>query len=119
MRISDWSSVLCASDLSAQLAFGQPRVDDVDRDVLVAAAEQQVRPQLGLDDQAQLRAIVGQEAAHRAGQVVGQVDVLDPVAPKRARARRAGGRRSEAHTSEIQSLLRNSYAHCSLTIKST
>src|SRR3546814_9581098 len=87
----------------------------VDGDALVTAAEQQVRPQLGLDDQAQLRAIVGQETAHRAGQVVGQVDVLDPVAPQRTRARR----RSEEHTSELQSLMRISYAVFCLKKKNT
>src|SRR3546814_18865360 len=37
MRISDWSSDVCSSDLAGQIAFPGGRVDDTDKDVTDAA----------------------------------------------------------------------------------
>ena len=73
--------------IAAQRALRQPRVDDVRRHAVVAAAEQQVRPQLGFQHQRQPRPEMREEARDRAGQVVRQVDVLDRRSPHSARTR--------------------------------
>src|SRR3546814_5238524 len=82
MRISDWSSDVCSSDLGAEIGrlhAGQ----------LVDGVAQRVR--LGL-----VQASAGQHL-DRADQVLDRI------------GQRAGGR-SEEHTSELQSLMRISYA---------
>src|SRR3546814_10335838 len=92
MRISDWSSDVCSSDL---------RAGGVDR---------QVPPRLAVDGGAQhfqqadivalgARGFGDREQPRRAG-IVGLVE----------RMPEAGQRRSEEHTSELQSLMRISYA---------
>ncbi|MNN50222.1 hypothetical protein D3C81_1647960 [compost metagenome] len=78
--------------VAAQRTRRQPRIEDVDGDVAVTAAEQQVRPQFGFQDQRQARLEVAQEAAHAAGHVIGQVHVVQRIAPQRAHALGAGGR---------------------------
>src|SRR3546814_1973830 len=90
MRISDWSSDVCSSDLIAgrleqQLPARQPAVAIVE-----AAAG---------DDVPQKAVALG-------------VDAIQPVGEGLRRAERPGhaGGRSEEHTSELQSLMRISYA---------
>ncbi len=78
--------------VAAQRSRREPRIEHVQRHAGVAAAEQQVRPQLGLHHQRGMRPEMRDEAAHRARQVIGQVDVLDALAPERLHARRAGRR---------------------------
>src|SRR3546814_8176203 len=95
MRISDWSSDVCSSDLHA----GQLRLRVVAGEVVVASARADrtdLRPgvQRGLVDHA---GVVVQAARDRQ---------VDPV----ARLGHAHGLRSEEHTSELQSLMRISYA---------
>src|SRR3546814_2681779 len=102
MRISDWSSDVCSSDLSPLLRRARLR-----------AAE--------LDGHA------GQVRALRIGRVAGNRQLLDQLfdfeggqlaAPSAARSEghqqqrpvAQGRRRSEEHTSELQSLMRISYA---------
>src|SRR3546814_2497292 len=97
MRISDWSSDVCSSDLRrvvrrGQGLFHQRHVERRQRGLHVAQ-QVDVPAFVGVDDQARGR----RRAAHR----------LD------LRGRRAGidlDLRSEEHTSELQSLMRISYA---------
>src|SRR3546814_2343587 len=112
MRISDWSSDVCSSDLPArgashahasQTPFVHQRDHFLDRHVQ------------------QLRHLSGGEEARAGGRAVGHVPIMTgpPRMPLSARAavdkhgRRSGDRstiRSEEHTSELQSLMRISYA---------
>src|SRR3546814_9466770 len=128
MRISDWSSDVCASDLLVAHGIGA-----------------QLRRRLHCDKGEQLQHVVLDHVAQRA--VVGviafaavdaggfgdqDVDRLDPaVLPHRFHQRVAEAQReqvlyrclaqvmvrSEEHTSELQSLMRNSYAVFCLTKK--
>ena len=101
----------CAPDqgpqqpVAAQRARRQPRIEDVHRNALVAAAEQHVRPQLGFHDQGQAGLEVPQEAGGAAGQVIGQVDVVDPLAPQRTHPVRAGRGDGGDHPADVRPLL--------------
>ncbi len=77
--------------ITLQRACRQARIEDVDRDPAIAAAEQQVRPQLGFQDQRQARAEMVEETPGAARHVVRQVDVVHRVAPQRANPLRSGG----------------------------
>src|SRR3546814_7295270 len=116
MRISDWSSDVCSSDLLAHLARDQPwdqeigqqkarkRVGDA---VLVARHDGRVRNRQShrVAEQRGDREPVGQPADHRRlGKGADETD------------RRM---RSEEHTSELQSLMRISYAVFCLKKKNT
>src|SRR3546814_10232729 len=107
MRISDWSSDVCSSDLDAG-GGGEQRADQDDRHAETAAqaAEQ---PAHGLQ-QLLGDAAVLQHHAHEDEQRNGDQDVVGDDAED-ALAERAEQRgRSEEHTSELQSLMRISYA---------
>src|SRR3546814_2491266 len=101
MRISDWSSDVCSSDLDLQREFGpfvvcqfaQPR----HRRVLVSRFEvaQEFARQLG--EQRRAAVVVAVERVHQRLPALVAVDT-----PQH--------RRSEEHTSELQSLMRISYA---------
>src|SRR3546814_8097907 len=118
MRISDWSSDVCSSDLRDRKqhaehareevreepkAIGQRRVldplhatlriGDVDQDALYSCL-------LDLGDPT-FREPVGVIARYVLQERVGRVQASD---------RHIGDVRSEAHTSELQSIMRNSYA---------
>src|SRR3546814_2422263 len=97
MRISDWSSDVCSSDLQHRRARPVPGPSDHQRDGR--------RPHHHQEPAA--RALRGQDH-----QDVAQARRL--VLARHAEPRRLaeGGRahRSEEHTSELQSLMRNSYA---------
>src|SRR3546814_8952218 len=95
MRISDWSSDVCSSDLADDLAVDEGdggRVLQVDSQaaVLLADLDVEVGVQLLRGARIVRRAAGGQ---HRQGAAAQQVV-----------------HRSEEHTSELQSLMRNSYA---------
>src|SRR3546814_2539606 len=100
MRISDWSSDVCSSDLhgldgAAQLVAA------------VAAQRAQQIPGEALGMQAQQHRRVGLRLADHDGEVLHAA----VVGTKRDDARLLGaGQRSEEHTSELQSLMRISYA---------
>src|SRR3546814_3730669 len=105
MRISDWSSDVCSSDLAGPRelvsvdddAVGrrQPRTDDAQAVDLGADLDRLRRNHAVLaDDIDDLARLVG---LHRGG-------------GDQQRARRLACRRSEEHTSELQSLMRISYA---------
>src|SRR3546814_2825031 len=104
MRISDWSSDVCSSDLEEGVVdhhFGAGGVrarrdfGDVDH------AHQRIA---GGFDQHQ-RGCLGQRAIER-----GRVGLIDEAQPELALGRTRGEQRSEEHTSELQSLMRISYA---------
>src|SRR3546814_2792729 len=117
MRISDWSSDVCSSDLDPAVAVR----DRVERDVVharqpVGRAAVQAR---------QFAAVaLGQVAPRDAHLLLDQVEVVEqPVARRRQAALGVRGLaeqpRSEEHTSELQSLMRISYAVFCLKKKKT
>src|SRR3546814_7566998 len=102
MRISDWSSDVCSSDLSL---YG--RAHEVDAQIIVAA--QAIGFTLGL----KMRILLtNDDGVHAPGLEVLETiartlsDDIWIVAPSEEQA----GARSEEHTSELQSLMRSSYA---------
>src|SRR3546814_6792037 len=105
MRISDWSSDVCSSDLGilfglADLGFGSPELGS-----FALAELESVRLPFGLGIERDILfegnypLSVYAAAAHRAGSLVLGEKQLSSAA-----------RRSEEHTSELQSLMRISYA---------
>src|SRR3546814_1494755 len=121
MRISDWSSDVCSSDLSESR---QSRGSIEHLGPLVRCAPGHFRPhrQQPLTVAVVRLAAVApadQRGARHAdaqgdrleGQVVRALDVGDDAEPVGAQAQAvAVAGRSEEHTSELQSLMRNSYA---------
>src|SRR3546814_6043113 len=102
MRISDWSSDVCSSDLDPGAAGAGPPL----RGAVGAAGQRLARvPQPGRDE-ADAPPADRRPAARlpRAARLV-----PGPSSGGGAEAR-AAGRRSEEHTSELQSLMRISYA---------
>src|SRR3546814_4868399 len=109
MRISDWSSDVCSSDLQRDGvevgtgAGGERRLRGavaVDQDQRTLAAEAaQVGERAGLGRAARLRAELADRVEVGGAQVVGDGHFAAGV-----------DRRSEEHTSELQSLMRISYA---------
>src|SRR3546814_7502780 len=112
MRISDWSSDVCSSDLQRDGvevgtgAGGERRLRGavaVDEDQRTLAAEAaQVGERAGLGRAARLRAELADRVEVGGAQVVGDGHF-------------AAGVRSEEPTSELQSLMRTSYAGFCLT----
>src|SRR3546814_8824731 len=97
MRISDWSSDVCSSDLNGRRLAAEPPVLRVKRRVQSLRRERPV-------------AIGDRDAeAHAAFDDRGQRPCLRIFAG-RLRDQRRGKTRSEEHTSELQSLMRSSYA---------
>src|SRR3546814_2006546 len=112
MRISDWSSDVCSSDLVEGrrhhvVADRQDREDRLDR---ARRAQQVADRRLGRRHRHLLHR-VAEQSAHRAH--------LDLVAERRRGAVRVDVVRSEEHTSELQSLMRISYAVFCLKNKKT
>src|SRR3546814_4980093 len=118
MRISDWSSDVCSSDLAGiigHLESGVHRlVEILDRlegalaEQLgddVGGAEQFVRHGDDIDIERRLIAVVDVERRHLDAAIARQ-----RVAGRRIAGIRERGARSEEHTSELQSLMRISYA---------
>src|SRR3546814_7124286 len=105
MRISDWSSDVCSSDLKEfGSAGGDDRVDGLAR--FGGAIAELIRPN-GI-----ARGIVAERGFIFAGIVIGLAEremQVQPVVGARV-AIGFSGVRSEEHTSELQSLMRISYA---------
>src|SRR3546814_1976087 len=102
MRISDWSSDVCSSDLEGHRA--QAVADHMDA---LVACDLANRPDC-------LRMIVERAVVHRPAMRAEIVDV--PVAHAEIEGEDVGeDLRSEEHTSELQSLMRISYAVFCLT----
>src|SRR3546814_7899368 len=105
MRISDWSSDVCSSDLHHALAAPAVEVQHP------AGDREQRHSEAG--DHEQHHATGAEEAAAMQREHAG-ADLLSPVAVVvalvRDRLQRPAVERSEEHTSELQSLMRISYA---------
>src|SRR3546814_6592141 len=101
MRISDWSSDVCSSDLGREARFRGDDVDDARGRVL---AEQRA-----LRTAQQLDALDAEQIAERH---VGpdEENAVDRNAGRGFQAGIGPGGRSEEHTYELQSLMRISYA---------
>src|SRR3546814_1935431 len=119
MRISDWSSDVCSSDLNppiVQRAGDRAAMDDAlaQPPMLVRAAVKE-REDLAFGG-AEDRNVVAARDLHGAATAHG--DFIDPAnvepfsdhAISSCGVKRAIGARSEEHTSELQSLMRHSYA---------
>src|SRR3546814_6243768 len=108
MRISDWSSDVCSSDLPIGHVAHAAREDAAHR--FVAADADGAQRAVAVGDHGHA-AVVGLDERGRAGagrgdeRLAAQV-LLGVAAPLAADA----GNRSEEHTSELQSLMRISYA---------
>src|SRR3546814_10085628 len=115
MRISDWSSDVCSSDLFGQMAdisrFADMQRDDfgLHRHAEPGQHRRPASPRLGVECRKRHTLSpdgcrLGDQFAHRRPRAV-------PPAIAFARADHLGkGQRSEEHTSELQSLMRISYA---------
>src|SRR3546814_5582293 len=123
MRISDWSSDVCSSDLDGRLA--DARIADIERIVLRAAAED-------LDGALHLLAATDQRIDLSVAGLLVQIhaELLERAFALLLRLRlhllfllgralRLARFRSEEHTSELQSLMRISYAVFCLKQKNT
>src|SRR3546814_6388341 len=119
MRISDWSSDVCSSDLLQECAFFRPRFDQRHRHVrphdrdhqsrkartrakvkpIERPARRMVQKLCGIEEMA------GPQMRQRGG--THKVHPRLPFHEKRSIVREP---RSEEHTSELQSLMRSSYA---------
>src|SRR3546814_8653648 len=110
MRISDWSSDVCSSDLpQPQLAVRQDRMLEFElRDLL----QRQFDAELLLRQTHRPAELQHARQHRRAGKVIGKTGQL-------RRHRETDANRSEEHTSELQSLMRISYAVFCLKKKKT
>src|SRR3546814_1418862 len=120
MRISDWSSDVCSSDLSLGLLV----IDEPQRRAIggeaVAAAEAMFVVDLTIAGGLKLDQPVARPVAERPGDARRRIAVAEdrifalepPRQPRLLFAHDIGeqGIRSEEHTSELQSLMRTSYA---------
>src|SRR3546814_4182762 len=112
MRISDWSSDVCSSDLSGQGVEHQGSAFIVAH--LSFAQQHDQRPALAVADGMELRV----QTAFGASDTSGNSPFLSRLAAVRCALRWVASiinwsgfpRRSEEHTSELQSLIRISYA---------
>src|SRR3546814_1986678 len=114
MRISDWSSDVCSSDLRPILHQRRRRAEArAQRRRERARAARRFLP-AAVEERLQRHAVANPERADALGAV-------DLVARDRDQITGVGDRhaavRSEEHTSELQSLMRNSYAVFCLTKK--
>src|SRR3546814_2171801 len=94
MRISDWSSDVCSSDLAGQSRLARLLVGAVPLP-LGHQFRSALQPLFGLDHVARREPII-------AAPVLAEFDQVWRTANR--------AHRSEEHTSELQSLMRNSYA---------
>src|SRR3546814_10406161 len=102
MRISDWSSDVCSSDL---LRVGMSIDFNPDVRCGYQCIGHAVEDGLRIDRQFRLVELEVDAVQHNrvANSTTGKIDALDGF-------RRLARRRSEEHTSELQSTMRNSYA---------
>src|SRR3546814_3684615 len=105
MRISDWSSDVCSSDLTAR------RYPAVARQYLFGQGRARAEQAADEDRSARRCSRVGDRGRESPDQAIHQaLHGRGGVADRRVGALAAGGVRSEEHTSELQSLMRISYA---------
>src|SRR3546814_8895744 len=104
MRISDWSSDVCSSDLKRGDVVGAA-VDQQEH----VPAELRAHRGLGVLAGLQRQVGLGKGRRHAAGMEVAEIAAARRRGPLRQLGRQ-GNERSEEHTSELKSLMRNSYA---------
>src|SRR3546814_7099705 len=105
MRISDWSSDVCSSDLSLHIGAPERRGDlGTGKAVAEAVLCAVIDEEYPAERPGNLRGIDIPARRHRAAAAL-----RAPIATQHQQVRIAQ-QRSEEHTSELQSLLRNSYA---------
>src|SRR3546814_7809073 len=126
MRISDWSSDVCSSDLDDYDVLQRLHAVDLDQqlrddralhvgaDAGAAGAEHGVHLVEEDDDRPALLRLLPGPLEHEADLALGLahvlVEQLRALDVEEVRAGRVGAGRSEEHTSELQSLMRISYA---------
>src|SRR3546814_10177872 len=123
MRISDWSSDVCSSDLRASAEGNAAQLEhmSVQRTVTAIADADLSNATLRLEawKSADLSAQSAGDALARTerGYQLGQIDLADLLyarrqanAARRSEIMARSEARSEEHTSELQSLMRTSYA---------
>src|SRR3546814_8613523 len=107
MRISDWSSDVCSSDLEMER-----RASALPNPVLRQAALTEITRRRGLEDRA--RTAREGELWDSAYTKLNSEDPFTPLekllSPQELNLAKRENRRSEEHTSELQSLMRISYA---------
>src|SRR3546814_2795671 len=112
MRISDWSSDVCSSDLQRRGTGADAGTALVERDR--QADDRAPRVRFLLDHAHDPGLLGGDEFRHVVDRRYRHADLLEPAHPLIAAGGRQhlldGGDRSEEHTSELQSLMRISYA---------
>src|SRR3546814_1544216 len=115
MRISDWSSDVCSSDLARQARENERLLADfvLDRASLRRDRANELLGEDALATHKDLATYVEDALAYHGGVLQphvdgGQVVSLSPNLATRLRV--GAGSRSEEHTSELQSLMRISYA---------
>src|SRR3546814_6911152 len=112
MRISDWSSDVCSSDLVV--------VDIEDGDTPGTGVDEGLRGDGGVVEEAVAAVEVGGRVMpRRAAERKGRAGALAHEIGAGQRHVGAGSGRSEEHTSELQSLMRISYAVFCLKIPTT
>src|SRR3546814_15102510 len=90
MRISDWSSDVCSSDLPGQVSFPGGRIENDDANV-VAAALREAQEEVGLDrSQAQPLGYLDPLATVTGFRVLPVVARIDPAFVPRSEERRVG-----------------------------
>src|SRR3546814_1393142 len=105
MRISDWSSDVCSSDLHREVADRRQRADQQRQEARGRGCRRQHQTETcAIDDPARTRRALLQPCPAERIEIRGQQ--IDRV----RQAERDDQRRSEEHTSELQSLMRISYA---------
>src|SRR3546814_4826640 len=109
MRISDWSSDVCSSDLRA---LGHPDAFPADDLVLQKAVPTEPAPAKAGGTRMTAKALTARAEAWRPwrGYATLQLWREAMAAPVATTAQRAARQRSEEHTSELQSTMRISYA---------
>src|SRR3546814_7920838 len=116
MRISDWSSDVCSSDLRVRHRLGDDHVDELadQRRIAVEIDHAIARRAASHLAATAPRRTLDENALCRADQTLAEfiVELADAVLQDRKP-------RSEEHTSELQSLMRISYAVFCLTKKTT
>src|SRR3546814_3991213 len=110
MRISDWSSDVCSSDLSADEA--QQHLPKNASRCAILGEPQSALGQYGASKPNNPPAAVDYLEYHRAYKTPYEIAMMREATRRGVRAHRAAERafRSEEHTSELQSLMRISYA---------
>src|SRR3546814_1655669 len=116
MRISDWSSDVCSSGLGVRDAGGRPGLDYAEQRAALQSggSHGQIYDAVGADIERELAA--GRRVVLSAFSA-GALDRLANLLQEHAGI--AGETRSEEHTSELQSLMRISYAVFCLKKKNT